>query len=62
MLYNVDPSLEDMSEAEQEKWNDVRGRAMYAGMLITNQLEGALDLMTEATYRGQKGMHPEFGE
>lgn len=62
MLYNVDPELENMSEEEEEKWNDVSGRAVYAGMLITNQMEGALDMMTEATYPGQKGKHPEFGE
>lgn len=62
MLYNVPPTLTDLSEDEKENWNDVRGRAIYAGMLITNQMKGALDMMTEATYPGQKGQHPEFGE
>ncbi|KAM0794095.1 hypothetical protein BDR22DRAFT_718717 [Usnea florida] len=59
MLYNVEPTLENMSEEGEKKWNDVSGRAVYAGMLITNQMEGALDMMTEATYPGQKGKHPE---
>lgn len=62
MLYNVDPTLEDLSEKENGNWNDVRGRSVYAGMLITNKMKGALDMMTEATYPGQKGQHPEFGE
>ena len=62
MLYNVDPTLSNLSRKENEEWNDVRGRAMYAGMLITNQMKGALDMMTESTYPGQKGQHPEFGE
>lgn len=62
MLYNVDPTLKDLSEKENEDWNDVGGRAVYAGMLITNQMKGALDMMTESTYPGQKGQHPEFGE
>ena len=62
MLYNVDPTLSELSGEENEKSNDVSGRAVYAGMLITNRLEGALDIMTESTYPGQKGQHPEFGE
>ena len=62
MLYNVDPTLEDVSEEEGDGWNDVRGRAVYAGMLITDRMKGALDMMTESTYPGQKGQHPEFGE
>ena len=62
MLYNTDPTLEGLSAKEEEKWDDVRGRANYAGMLITNQLKGALDMMTEYAYPGQKGQHPEFGE
>lgn len=62
MLYNVDPTLQDLSEEENEKWNDARGRSVYAGMLITDQMKGALDMMTESTYPGQKGKHPEFGE
>lgn len=62
MLYNVDPTLKSLSKKEEETWNDVRGRAVYAGMLITDQMKGALDMMTEFTYPGQKGQHPEFGE
>ena len=62
MLYHVDPTLTNLSGKENENWNDVRGRAIYAGMLITNQMKGALDMMTESTYTGQKGQHPEFGE
>lgn len=62
MLYNVDPTLEDLSEKDNENWNDAHGRAVYAGMLITNKMKGALDLMTESTYPGQKGKHPEFGD
>ena len=62
MLYKVDPTLKDLSEKENGEWNDVRGRAVYAGMLITNQMKGALEMMTESTYPGQKGQHPEFGE
>ena len=59
MLYNVDPTL---SGNQNDDWDDVRGRAVYAGMLIANKMEGALDMMTESTYPGQKGQHPEFGE
>lgn len=62
MLYNIDPMLSDLSKKENEDWNDVRGRAVYAGMLITNKMKGALDMMTESTYPGQKGQHPGFGE
>ena len=62
MLYRVNPTLEGLSEKEEENWNDVRGRAIYSGMLITDQMKGALDTMTESTYPGQKGQHPEFGE
>ena len=62
MLYNVDPTLSNLSKKENEEWNDVRGRAVYAGMLITDQMKGALDMMTESVYPGQKGQHPEFGE
>ena len=62
MLYHVDPTLSNLSGKENEGWNDVRGRAIYAGMLITNQMKGALDMMTESAYPGQKGQHPEFGE
>lgn len=62
MLYNVDPTLEDVSEEDGDGWNDVRGRAVYAGMLITDWMKGVLDMMTESTYPGQKGQHPEFGE
>lgn len=62
MLYNIDPTLSDLSEKENEDWNDVRGRAVYACMLITNKMKGALDMMTESTYPGQKGQHPGFGE
>ena len=62
MLYHVDPTLTSLSGKENEEWNDVRGRAMYSAMLITNQMEGALDMMTESIYPGQKGQHPDFGE
>ena len=55
MLYNIDPTLSDLSKKENEDWNDVRGRAVYAGMLITNKMKGALDMMTQSTYPGQKG-------
>ena len=62
MLYHVDPTLTSLSGKENEEWNDVRGRAMYSAMLITNQMKGALDMMTESVYPGQQGQHPEFGE
>ena len=62
MLYRVPPTLTDLDEDERDNWNDVRGRAVYAGMLITDQMKGALDMMTESTYPGQKGQHPAFGE
>lgn len=62
MLYRVPPTLTDLSKDEKDNWNDVRGRAVYAGMLITDQMKGALDMMTESTYPGQKGQHPAFGE
>ena len=35
---------------------------MFAGMLITDKSPGMLDQMTESTYPGQAGQHPEFGE
>ena len=62
MLYRVDPTLEDLSAKESDEWDDVRGRAVYAGMLITDEMKGALDVMTETVYPGQKGQHPAFGE
>lgn len=62
MLYRVPPTLTDLDEDEKDNWNDVRGRAVYAGMLITDQMKGALNMMTESTYPGQKGQHPAFGE
>lgn len=62
MLYNIDPTLSDLSEKENQDWNDVRERAVYAGMLITDKMKSALDMMTESTYPGQKGQHPGFGE
>lgn len=62
MLYHVDPTLRKLSRNEKEAWNDVRGRAVYSGMLITDQMKGAQDMMTESLYPGQKGQHPEFGE
>ena len=35
---------------------------MMSKMLMTNEMPGALDQMTEQSYPGQKGQHPEFGE
>lgn len=61
-MYMIDPSLQNLSKREEEIWKDAEGRATYASMLITDQLPGMLDLMTEQTYPGQKGNHPEFGD
>lgn len=62
MAYAVNPSLQRLTKAEKEAWNDARGRAAFAKLLITDQVPGTLDRMTEATYPGQAGQHPDFGE
>lgn len=56
-LYNVDPTL----SSELEERAEVRGRAIFSGMLLAYYVSGALEKMTESTYPGQKGRHPEFG-
>ena len=61
-LYTVDPSLENLSRKEKEVWNDARGRAMYASILILDTNPGSLNQMTEMTYPGQTGKHPDFGD
>ncbi|KAL8822981.1 MAG: hypothetical protein Q9191_006297 [Dirinaria sp. TL-2023a] len=60
-VYKVNPMLENLSEPENDIWDDATGRAMFAGMLITDQTEGMLDQMVEQTYGQQAGPHPEFG-
>lgn len=56
-LYNVDPTL----SSELKEWAEVRGRAIFSGMLIAGYVEEALERLTESTYLGQKGRHPDFG-
>ena len=60
-LYNVNSTLENLTKKEKETWTEATGRAGFAKMLITDQ-SGMLDMMTEQTYPGQTGNHPEFGE
>lgn len=60
-VYKVNPMLENLSESEDNMWDDATGRAMFAGMLITDKKEGMLDQMVEQTYGQQAGQHPEFG-
>ena len=51
-----------MSKGQKDRWNDAQGRASFTGALITDKEAGMLDQMTEMTYPGQKGKHPEFGD
>lgn len=34
-MYSVNPTLQNLSKAERERWQDAVGRATYAKMLIT---------------------------
>lgn len=58
----VPPDLQDLSTPEEEKWEDAKGRAVYAKQLMCDDMPGMLNMMTESTYPGQKGAHPAFGE
>lgn len=52
-----------MSKDEEKFYlEDVVGRSFFAGMLMLDIKEGALDMMTESTYPDQAGQHPDFGE
>ena len=62
MVLQVNPTLEGLSAKEKETWKDAQERSVYASMLIRDEMKGALDMMTEQTYPGQKGAHPEFGQ
>lgn len=59
---NTNPKLRGMSKAEKDRWNDAQGRAVFSGALITDKEAGMLNQMTEMTYPGQKGKHPDFGD
>ncbi|KAL9003364.1 MAG: hypothetical protein Q9188_003758 [Gyalolechia gomerana] len=61
-MYNVNPTLQNLSKKEKETWQDAVGRASFAKMLILDTQPGMLDMMTETTYPDQSGKHPEFGE
>ena len=58
----INPSLQNLTSGEKDIWKEAEERATYAKMLITDQMPGMLDMMTEQTYPGQMGQHPEFGE
>ncbi len=60
MLYQVDPTLR--SKSDKPQWVDCVGRTTYAKMLMLDTKPGTLDQMTEMTYPGQRGQHPQFGE
>lgn len=63
MLYDTPPSLRNQSKAQKANWEDVRGRAAYAGVLIADEkMPGMLNTMTGSTYANQKGRHPAFGD
>ena len=62
MVHKVDPTLENLSKSDGKQWTEAVERATFSGMLITDQMKGALDQMTEQTYPGQAGQHPEFGQ
>lgn len=61
-MYNVNPTLQNLSKKEKETWEDAVGRATFAKMLIHDNKHGALNMITEAAYPDQSGQHPEFGE
>ncbi|MCJ1376476.1 hypothetical protein MMC20_007719 [Loxospora ochrophaea] len=61
-LYQVDPTLKDLSRQEKEQWNDAVGRTVLAQELLLDTKPGALNTMTESTYPSQRGNHPELGE
>lgn len=50
MLYGVNPTLQNLSKAEKEKWHDAVGRAILTRLLITDDKPGMLNMMTELTY------------
>ncbi|KAI4239758.1 MAG: hypothetical protein LQ349_000131 [Xanthoria aureola] len=62
MFYDVNPTLQNLSKQEKEKWEDAVGRTMFTKMLILDTGPGMLDMMTETTYPEQKGAHPDFEE
>ncbi|KAL8794212.1 MAG: hypothetical protein Q9195_003166 [Heterodermia aff. obscurata] len=62
-LFNISPSLENLTEKEAETWDEATGRAAFSKALITDQIPGMLDQMIEQTYPGQNaGRSLEFGE
>ena len=62
-LYNISPSLENLSKKEKETWNQATGRAAFSKALITDQMPGMLDQIMERTYPGQNaGTAIKFGE
>ena len=58
----VNSTLENLSRGENKPWREAKGRASYAKMLILDDTPGMLDMMIEAMYPEQKGLHHEFGE
>ncbi|KAI9656913.1 MAG: hypothetical protein M1821_003552 [Bathelium mastoideum] len=62
MLSDVEPSLQRMGKEEEEAWTDVIGRSVMAQQLILDTKPGMLDLMVSATYPGQAGPTPQFGD
>ena len=61
-LYEVLSNLQFANPNQREKWDDVHSRSALAAQLILDTMPGMLNTMTEKTYPGQAGQHPEFGE
>jgi len=51
-----------MPANQKNSWIEVMGRAHMSAQLILDTQPGMLDQMTESTYPGEMGKHPEFGE
>ena len=63
MLHAVPSSLpSSMTAGVRKAWSDVIGRSVMAATLILDTKRGMLDMMTESTYRTERGNRPEFGE
>ena len=62
MLYSIDPELRGLSKQDKSVWEDATGRAAFSKMLILDEMPGMLNQMTESTYPGQAGRHPDFGK
>lgn len=60
-MQDVPLSLEDLTDAENERYFDIMGRTFLIKQLLLDTRPGLLETMTESTYPDQKGNHPELG-